>query len=324
MNRWRTMARAIALAPLLALPAASGVAAAEEEMAAPSAAPESAASRPVESAPATRAAGKGEDEVEVADVEEVKPGGPPWEEETAVIDRIVNLMKARTIRKRSLLLVFDHRTFQPFTEHPGIDFFGFDSGALKIGIGVRYGILERLDAGAYRLNSGTEVFDTYEFDARYWLLDQKRHYLNLAARAGLTWFVQEGMKDAIGFFGQLFIDRTFFKRLTVGTGLLIHSESTSDNKSSWAPEFSLAIPAYVEVRILRWLAWNAEMTAAVAGFGEKWPAFSSAVKFISPRHTFSLVLTNTQYIAADGIVTGAWRGGKDLIVGFNITREIGF
>ena len=62
----------------------------------------------------------------------------------------------------------------------------------------------------------------------------------------------------------------------------------------------------------------------MAGYGEKYPAFSASLKFTTHRHTFSIILSNTQYISADGIVANSRWGLGDAIVGFMITREIKF
>ena len=53
-----------------------------------------------------------------------------------------------------------------------------------------------------------------------------------------------------------------------------------------------------------------------------WPGFTSSVKFHTHRHTFSLVLSNTQYYSQDGIVANTSKNFRNLIVGFSITREI--
>jgi hypothetical protein len=62
----------------------------------------------------------------------------------------------------------------------------------------------------------------------------------------------------------------------------------------------------------------------VAGYGARWPAFSSAVSFLTHRHVFSLVLSNTQYLSADGIVASTPYGFRHLVVGFQIQRELAF
>ena len=62
----------------------------------------------------------------------------------------------------------------------------------------------------------------------------------------------------------------------------------------------------------------------MAGYAEAHPIISTALKFVTYRHTFSLVVTNSQYTSADGIVANTYRQAKDLILGFTITREFDF
>ena len=299
-------------APILAEPAAPAPVYAE-----PAAAPvaEPAAAPVATPAPADEVV----EEVEAVVVTE----DPKWDLAQIVgAERATNVPFATTTRKHAFLLVVDHRTFQAaFNENSWNDFFGLDSGNLRIGLGLRFGILDGLDAGVYRLNNATDAFDTYEFDMKWQFLRADRHYIDMAVRAGVTWFSQKNAQDAAGGFGQLLISRMLFKRLTIGTGLMFHSDSSGDVKSNRDTQWSLAVPGAVEIRILPWLAWNVEATFRVAGYGAKWPTFSTAWKFLSPRHVFSLMLSNTQYLGADGIVANTRRGYKDLIIGFQIQRE---
>jgi hypothetical protein len=279
-------------------------------------------------------------------IEEVEPvevqasDGPTaeelWGESYPRIDRGVNLPLPTPTRRGALVLIVDHRTNQPFTENTWHDYFGFDAGSLKIGLGLRFGVLDALDAGIYRLSSATERFDVYQLDARYRLLRQERHHLDLGLRAGVTWFSQEDAQDAVGFLGQLLAARRLLERLTLAAGVLFHSDSTNGVKSSADDDWSLAAMAVVDVRILAWLSWTAEAAVNVAGYGTRdkvdedgeelssWPSFSSAVRFITNRHTFALVLTNNSYTSADGVVCNSPRGFDRLVVGFTITREWNF
>jgi len=274
--------------------------------------------------PQPQSQGSGEvEEIEEVEEVEVVQQDPRWDPSRIVqMDRAVNLMWAQTVRPMALVLSVDHRTFSPaFDRNTWYDLFGFDGGGLRVGLGLRFGILDGLDCGASRFSNATDAFDTYQFDMKWRFLRADRHYLDLAVRAGLSWFSQRNARDAVGGFGQLLVSRTLWNRLTLGTGLLFHSDSSSDVKSTTDTNWSLAVPGGVEVRILPWLAWNVEASFRVAGYGAKWPAFSSALKFLSPRHVFALILSNTQYIGADGVVANASRDWKRLIVGFQVVRE---
>jgi hypothetical protein len=218
--------------------------------------------------------------------------------------------------------VVTHRARKTFTEDTADDYLGLDAGGLKVGLGLRYGVLPFLDVGLYRVNGTAEIFDTYEFDLKVQLLKQEQHFVDLAVRPGASWFRQPGMDDASGFFGQLLASRTCRRRLTLGAGLLYHSDSSSAIKSTDDDDESLAAQALVEFRLTPAIAWNLEMASNLSGYGESRPALSTSFKVLTHRHTFALVISNTQYGAADGIVTNAWREWDDLIFGFNITREI--
>jgi len=266
----------------------------------------------------------GADEIEeIEDVEVTSPADAAWAESNFPLgERLVNVPLAVTTRERTFLFVIDHRTWAPVRTNPFSDFLGFDSGLLKIGLGLRYGVLDRLDVGLYRLNNGLEAFDTWELDARARLLDHEWAYVDAALRGGLTWFAHEHAQDAVAGFGQLLVTRTWLGRVTATTGLLFHSDSTNDSKTNLDKDWSIAVPEGVEVRILPWLAWDLEGCYAVAGYGSKYPVLTTAVKFLTNRHTFSLVVTNTQYLAADGLVANTERRPSDVIVGFTITREL--
>ncbi len=236
------------------------------------------------------------------------------------VERTINLSTARTTRPGALLMIIDHRTNKPMLDSGLQDYFGLDSGGLKIGLGLRYGIIDGLDAGFYRLNGTAETFDTYQVDARWQFLNQDSVWINMAVRLGASWFVQPG-QDAAGMFGQLLIDRVIFDRLCLSAGLLFHSESSNDVKAITDDSWSTAVSVGAEVRILSWMALDLETSINIAGYGSKYPVFSLGLKILTYRHTFSLVFSNNQYIDEDGMVTNTWREFGDMIVGFQITRE---
>jgi hypothetical protein len=248
---------------------------------------------------------------------------PEWEEGFLVRDdRAVNALTAQTVRKNAILFVIMHRARQSFAEEGRGDFLGLDAGGLKVGLGLRYGILDNADLGVLRLNGTAEVFDTYELDARYRVLDRRRHLLDLALRAGLSWFAHPGAGDASGVFAQLLGGQKFGRRLTAGAGLLYHADSSGDRKSTDDDDGSLALQGSLEVRLTGKVACVVEVGANVTGYGEDKPVTSASVKAFTHGHTFSLVVSNTQYVGADGIVANAWRDWDEPIIGFNITREL--
>lgn len=291
------------------------------------------ASRPA-SSPTTSPSTTDDDVVEeVGEVQVVKPSDPAllFGEGYPRRDRFVNLHSADVTRRHALRMIIDHRTNKSVSENTFHDFFGFDAGSLKVGLGLRFGFYEGFDVGVYRLNGATERFDLYELDIKGKLLRAEAHFVDLALRAGISWFSQEDAEDAVGFFGQLLLSRRVASRLTVGAGLLVHSDSSSAIKSNLDDDWSFAAQLGFDLRILPWLAWNLEASYALVGFTTRdtpnvtaWPAFSTAVTFVTNRHTFALVVSNNPAMGADGVVANSPRGFDELVIGFSITREWNF
>ncbi len=262
------------------------------------------------------------EEIEV--IGNVSEGGNNWESDNwATIERGINVLKPTTLRKNSLLFLVEHRTRKQPDQDTFHDLAGFDAGGLKIGLGLRYAPHENLETGFYRLNGQSELFDTYEFDLKYRLLSQQAHGIDLAARAGLSWFTQSGIEDASGFFGQLLAGGKISRHIRIGSGVLLHTESSSALKSTADDEYSVAVPVQLEVRLNGRFAWEIEAVTPVAGYKQPHPVISTSLKILTWRHTFSLVVSNSQYMSADGIVAGSHRALDDLVVGFSITREFG-
>lgn len=264
---------------------------------------------------------KDEEVAEIADFEIVRPERDFFSVNHARIERTVTQPLARTMRRGTLMFVVDHRTRQAADNEAFRDFFGLDAGGLKVGLGLRYGLLDNLECGIYRLNGVAEIFDVYEYDLKYALIREDKHGFNLAARVGGTWFAQPGEKDASGFLCQMLADRTFFGRLTLGSGILYHSDSSNEEKTDRDDQYSLAVPLQAELRLSSRVALDVETALSVAGYHSRYPTFSVAVKMITHRHTFAIVACNHRYLSADGVVANSPRGFGDTIIGFTITRE---
>ncbi len=240
------------------------------------------------------------------------------------VDRVVNVMTAHTIEKRSFLFTIDHRTWQALEEDSFQDFLGFDAGNLKIGLGLRYGLLDNLEVGVLRSN-GTfprHRSDTYDFDSKYKVLEQEEHYLDVAVRGGITWLSTKEDEDSAGFFFQLLSNRAINERLRLGTGFLYHSDSYNDDKSRTDPDYSAAIPILLEVRLTGRLMFGGEIVPNIAGYAEDHPTFAMSLKFLTHRHSFALVFSNNRHFTPDGIATNTNRDFEDMIMGFTITREL--
>jgi len=248
-----------------------------------------------------------------------------WDlDEFALPDRFINILTPNPVQQRNLHLTIIHRARQSFTENAGRDYLGLDAGGLKIGIGLRYGLFDMADVGFFRINGTAESFDTYEYDLRIRLMDETTAPVTVALRPGFTWFAQPEAEDASGFFGQLLIERTFGKHLSIAGGVLYHSESSGDRKSAGDDEESMALHGGFSIRLRPRFSLDGEVTSTVSGYGEDDPAVSIAIRMFTYGHTFSLVVTNTQYVSADGIVGNAWRPMDEPVIGFNITRLFEF
>jgi hypothetical protein len=244
------------------------------------------------------------------------------------IERAVNVANARTTRARALNFLVDHRAWEPFQTNAFRDGLGFDAGSLKIGLTLRYGILDNLEVGVQRLsNGGDAFFDTYQFDAKYWALRAERCFVDVAVRAGGTWYAVTGSPDSGGGFAQLIVSRSLRERVWLSSGLLYHSNASNDVRSGQdfqrksGQSYAMAIPVAAEVRLQTFLAWDIEASFNVAGYHAKYPVLATALKIITNRHTFALIFSNSQYITADGLVANTSKGIHDVILGFTITRE---
>lgn len=236
-------------------------------------------------------------------------------------DRVINLWRGRTTRKGAWVFHVAHRAWENVDEEPLDNYLGLDSGSLKIVLGLRYGLLERLDLGIQRINGTAESFDTYEFDARYQLLDQKTSGINLLIRGGLSWFTQTDEDDASGWFGQMSLDHTFNQRFTLGASAIYHEDSSSDRKSDIDDDESMGAGIMMEFYVTPRFALAAEGVWNISGYGEDEPVLAAALKYRTHRHTFSVVFSNTQYILTDGLPAAAWREIDEMVIGFTITRE---
>jgi hypothetical protein len=292
------------------------------------AAPEAPAPAPAPVAPVVKPS---ENDVEVlsevVDLQETEDPAAGWYGKAfPVPTRILALPTARTVHKGGFDFIIDHRASTPIYNRAGgqpwadmgNNLLGFD-GSIQVGLGLRYGLIDGLDAGIYR--AGGSQVDTYELDVRYQALRQEDMGIDLAGRVGATWFAQRNAEDSSGFYGQLLATRLIANRLLVSVGALYHSNSTNGTKYNQDKKYSAAGAAGVELRLAAPVSIDAEVVSCVAGYCSKNPAFSGGVKYFTSRHTFALVCGNTQYITADGYLTNTDTPWKNLVIGFNITRE---
>lgn len=237
-------------------------------------------------------------------------------------DRALVTPIPRTTRKGHLLFTIDHRNGEVWDEEPFHQFLGYDGGGLKVGLGLRYGILDLLDVGVYRLNGTAEAWDTWQFDAKARWLNEKCHGIDLAIQGGGTWFTQIEEDDANGFFAGAYVGTSLLNPVYVSAGPLFHSNSTAGDKFEEDDDGSLAMIANVTARITDGIALVAETNVPVAGFKSHTVGWGGGIKFITNRHTFAVTGSNTNQMSFDGLAAGTSSDGGDMVLGFSITREL--
>jgi hypothetical protein len=232
-------------------------------------------------------------------------------------DRLLNVMLSQPMHPGRAQMLILHRSTAPFATAPVRDLLGLDAG-VKIGLGLRLGLLDGLDIGILRVNGVAEPFDVYEYDLR--LQAVRLEGLSAGIRLGLTTFAQTD-SIASAWFASIGIERRFLERLLVVVNSTYHANTTSVDKSSDAIDASCNIGGGLELRLSDSVALSGDILHTLVGFRREYPVWSAGVKFYSHRHTFSLVLTNTPYTSADGLLSNSEVAFIDLLVGFNVTRE---
>lgn len=271
---------------------------------------------------ATPAAPEAVEEVESADVAEVSSTAEWYSESFPAAERIFDQLTARTNRAGTIEMVITHRNATSISTDPAFNFLGFDAGGLKIGIGLRYGIIDGLDVGVYRTNGSS--FDTYEFDGRYQLLTQENNFVDLAVRGGATWFVQKNMQDASGYFGQLLANRVLFERWLISANVSVHSSSSNPAKRKGDTDYTTGASLSSEYRFVDYFGIAAEIASGISGYRDgNMPIITVGPKFFTNRHTFAIVLSNSQALTSDSLITNSsLKNPKDWLLGFNVIREL--
>ncbi|MFH0921462.1 MAG: DUF5777 family beta-barrel protein [Fibrobacterota bacterium] len=237
-------------------------------------------------------------------------------------DRLFGFFLPNTVPQGVTLLTIDHRASAPAFDNPLEDGFGLDNGGFKIGLGLRHGFLDNLDAGFRRTNGVWENYDTYEGDIRYRLQREERRGVDLSLLCGFTWFYIPHQQDASGFYAGLSAGKSFARWLYLSTGFLAHTSSSYKIKPDTAEVFSVAVPIGLHLALNKGMSLVAESTLPIAGYSAGYPSWACGLKFQTFNHTFSFFLSTTQYFTPDGIVCGSDRGANPML-GFLITRQFG-
>jgi len=241
-------------------------------------------------------------------------------------DRDYALLLPRTIPAHSFLFTIEHRANSPAFKNPVRDGLGLDNGLLKIVIGFRYSPLSNLDFGFKRASNALDPFDTYELDARYCFLKESSRYIDACIGTGISIFDQEPATAASGYFAQLILGKSLFGRLYLSSGLIIHTNSTFNStqkaKTAEDPDQTLCVPLALSARVTKELSLIVESFSPIAGYSAGYTGYSFGVKWATWGHSFSILLSNTQYSTVDGMVTGSDRLNNP-VIGFMITRKFG-
>ncbi len=220
----------------------------------------------------------------------------------------------------------DHRPRQKFTKNPFKDGLGFDSGALKIGLEFRYAPWSFLESWVRRQNGSMEVYDTYEWGVRGKPLTQDFAGVDVVVGAGISWFSQPNTSDAVGFHGQLLVSRSLPGGVVLNAGVLGASQSSGFNKSDLDPSQTIALAGSLDWRPpwFDFLRITGEFDIPISGYDAGNPAWAMGLSFLSWRHVFSVLLTNTQMLTIDSVAPGSDRAMDDLLLGFTIGRQFDF
>lgn len=248
-------------------------------------------------------------------------GALMWGEGNQVwIERAISVPLPRTVPMGRLQYVIEHRNRTPVDDDPFDNFLGFDNGSVKIGLGLRYGLLDNLDISIYRINGTVERFDTWQYGARYQPLREESQIVDAAVIGGVTVFTLDDEEDATGGFGGLLIGRSFTRYFYASLGGLYHSNSSSFQKTAADEKDSTALLGSVIVRLSQGFALVAETSVPLDGYDAGSVAWAGGLKFITLGHTFNIVAGNTQYISLDGLAAGTSFDDNEVVLGFSITR----
>jgi len=280
-------------------------------------------------APVHAFAGSDPDELELSDdlrIEEAEVRSVEVEPAAPTVVRGLTLPVARMGKANTLRLLVDHRAWQKFWQDSFDDYLGLDAGALKIGIGIQYSILDWLDVQVQRQNGTMEVYDTYELRVRGRVLDEKAHFVTAVLGAGGSWFHHPHGDDSGAFNGQLLVGRKLVLGFELTAAMLGTSRSSGFEKGVEDDDWSLAAGGELawNPAFFRPLRVSVEASFPVAGFDAGNPSVAAGVTFLTQRHGFTLLATNNQLLTMDGLPAGSNRGLDDLSVGFSILRQWDF
>ncbi len=237
------------------------------------------------------------------------------------VDRAFATDFARTVSKGAWMFSIDHRASEALDDEPLQNFLGFDSGNLKIGMGLRYGVEDRIDLGIARYNGTFDAFDVYQFDTRVRMLNEEDAAFDLGFRSGLSWYDETEKSDFSGFFGGFTLGKTLRSRIHLTLGILHHTESTGQGKTEADPDHSTALSGSINILLGERWTLTAEASGSIDGYDAGRTMWAAGPRLITKGHSFAIVVSNSQNISLDGLAAGS-DVDSDPLFGFTITRRM--
>jgi hypothetical protein len=226
------------------------------------------------------------------------------------------------VRKGYVQYVIEHRNRTAVDEDTLHNFFGFDAGNLKIGLGLNYGLSDTIDIGVYRVNGTVEKFDTYQVGGKWLVLSEDEQLLDAAILGGWSFYTISGEEDDSGGYGGALTGKSIGNYAYASVGGLWHSNSTGLTKTAADEDHSTAVLGSLSFRVTPRLLVVGEFSAPVAGYEAEATAWAGGLKFATHGHTFSLVAGNLYHLSLDGVAAGSGIREEDVILGFTITRDV--
>jgi hypothetical protein len=269
------------------------------------------------------------DAIEDVDFEVMDPSGRSdrsdpltWgQQRYAPVERALDVPLPRTVRKGYLQFVIGHRNRTPVDEDTFHNFFGFDGGNLKIGLGLYYGLLDNWDVGVYRLNGTVEKFDTWQFSTKWQALSETNRWVDFAVLGGASLYTISGEEEDWGGFVSPLFGRSLGEKFYASAGALYHSNSSALDKTAADTDYSTAVLGSLTARVSPRVMLVGEFSTPVAGYQARSTAWAGGIKFVTWGHSFSFLAGNTQSISLDGLAAGTALEGDEVVLGFVITRD---
>ncbi len=256
----------------------------------------------------------------------VEASAPPARRSQVFDYQFVDLRTGKVAAKGEFDFRFSHRFTTPVFNQSNrpFDMFGFDSFAYT-GIGVSYGISDRLAVNVYRQSLDRKL----EFSGDFALFDQEKSrspitVLTRAAVDGSNDFASQSHNGHYTPSLQLVLARSFWKRFALSVDpTFVFNLMRPGNGAVDDTMVAIGLGGSIELR--RNMAVVGEFIPRVTGnplpgdFIHKAPTASFGFQFRTERHVFELVVSNAWETNLAGSALGA---PDQLHIGFNIFRRI--